>query len=354
MPTQPVPTSLPNPSIETATVTVYHGDAIQLLPRLTPESCDALITDPPYGLSFNGHSWDGTEGFLESLPDRDPVGLSGPEIFEAWCTAWAAAALPALKPGAYAAVFGGTRMWHRMVRGMENAGFEIRDQIAWLHGAGMPKSMDISYAIDKYLGHARSDRSVQPSKHEGVLGTTREVLHPGSPVSVAARQWSGWGTALRPVFEPIIIARKPLDGTTAHNTVAHGVGGINVEAGRFGEGKWPTNTALDTQQATLLDALTGTMEDHAPTSARFPVFHYHPKAQAGERPRAYGISHDTVKPIGLMEWLIRLFTPTAGVVLEPFAGSGTTIAAAQNRGCRVVAFEKDSSFVPLLASRLEP
>lgn len=131
---------------------ILGGDSVRVLPRLAPSIADALVTDPPYGLEFNGHAWDGVSGFAESLPDVDVSAMSAPEVFEAWCAAWARGALHVLKPGAHLAAFGGTRTWHRMVRGIESAGFEVRDQIAWLYSSGMPKSMDIAYALDKRNG----------------------------------------------------------------------------------------------------------------------------------------------------------------------------------------------------------
>ena len=131
-----------------ATITLHYGDCLDVLRTLPDASVHAVITDPPYGLSFNGHSWDDASGFRDSLSHLDTSAMTGPEIFEAWCTAWAHGALHALKPGAHIAVFGGARTWHRMVRGIEDAGFEIRDQMAWLHTTGMPKSMDLAHALD--------------------------------------------------------------------------------------------------------------------------------------------------------------------------------------------------------------
>jgi site-specific DNA-methyltransferase (adenine-specific) len=331
---------------------VYVGDTVQVLPLLEPGWVDAVVTDPPYGLEFAGQAWDGSAGFRESLPDLDGKGLSAGEAFQAWCAAWARGALQVLKPGGHAAVFGGTRMWHRLVAGVEQAGFEIRDQIAWLYSSGMPKSLDISYAIDQRLGEQRLDRRVVVSDSESVLGQTRQVVEKGDPVTDEAREWSGWGTGLKPGFEPIMIARKPLDGTVAANVLAYGTGGLNIDAARV-DGRWPANVALDEGQAVALDAATGSLGSDDSVSARFPVFRYESKASASERPRVCGVSHVTVKPLSLMRWLVRLLTPVGGVVLEPFAGSGTTVEAAVLEGYRVVAIEKDPDFVPLIQARLE-
>ncbi|WP_159499411.1 site-specific DNA-methyltransferase [Microbacterium sp. 18062] len=332
---------------------ILGGDSVGVLPRLAPSIADALVTDPPYGLEFSGHAWDGASGFAESLPDVDVSAMSTPEVFEAWCAAWAHGALHALKPGAHLAAFGGTRTWHRMVRGIESAGFEVRDQIAWLYSSGMPKSMDLGYALDKRNGVLRPDRMVQESGGEGVLGATRRVVHQGAPVSNEAQQWEGWGTGLRPSFEPIIIARKPIPGTVVDSVRMHGTGALHIDSARFGDdGRWPANAALDTAQAESLDLLTGSWRGVS-ASARFPIFRYEHKPPGSERPRAFGVSHSTVKPLSLMRWLVRLITPPGGLVLEPFAGSGATIEAALEEGMRVVAIEKDASFIPLIASRID-
>ncbi|MBL3686195.1 site-specific DNA-methyltransferase [Leucobacter zeae] len=344
--------ALPTPVLSVPRATVYHGDAVELLQLLPAGSVDALVSDPPYGLSFNGQAWDDTAGFRESLPHVDTARMGAPEVFEAWCTAWAAGALQALKPGAHVAAFGGARTWHRMVRGLENAGFEIRDQIAWLHTTGMPKSMDLAHAIDKHHGAQRADRVVQHSDHDGVLGATRSVLAKGTPVTEDAARWEGWGTALRPAFEPIIIARKPPAGSLVANVLEHGVGGINIDGARFAQGRWPTNVALDAGQADALDVLTGSWQGES-LSRKFPIFRFEPKPSAMDRPRAFGVSHTTVKPLGLMRWLVTLVTPVGGVVLEPFAGSGTTIEAATAAGFQVIAVEKNADYLPLIRSRLD-
>lgn len=345
--------SLPTPTLEQAGVRVYLGDSVELLSLLPGSSLDSLVSDPPYGLSFNGNSWDDASGFRRSLPHIDTSGMNAAEVFETWCSAWGTRALHALKPGAHAAVFGGARIWHRMAAGLEDAGFEIRDQIAWLHTTGMPKSADLSYAIDRLHGATRHDREVQVKGDEGILGVTRSVLHKGTPVTDDAAAWEGWGTALRPGYEPIIIARKPMHQATARNVLEFGTGGINIDEARFNGGRWPMNVVLDPAQADALDMFTGTWKSDTPISASFPIFRFEHKPSRSERPRAFGVSHQTVKPLGLMRWLISLITPPGGLILEPFAGSGTTIEAAQAAGFQIVGFEKDPEFIPLIQSRLD-
>jgi site-specific DNA-methyltransferase (adenine-specific) len=334
------------PVVATGRVVLVTGDAVKVLGLLPSGCADSVVTDPPYGLGFDGQGWDGVSGFRESL-GFDTAGMADGDVFEAWCRAWAVGALAALKPGGHLAAFGGTRTWHRLVRGVELAGFEVRDQIAWLHSTGMPKSLDVSNAVDRRLGAARADRRVETADSATVLGVTRRVVDKGEPVTEEARRAAGWGTGLRPGFEPVVIARKPLAGTVAENTLVYGTGGINIDAGRFGGGRWPVNAALDGAEAGVLDARV------AGASRRFPVFRYEPKASRRERPKVDGVAHLTVKPLGLMRWLTRLLTPPGGVVLEPFAGSGSTVEAALEAGFRVIAVEKDPSFTPLIQARIE-
>jgi site-specific DNA-methyltransferase (adenine-specific) len=347
--------ALPAPVVDVDGTRVFVGDAVALLPLLACESIDSVVTDPPYGLGFNGLGWDGPAAFRLSLdaagaaPDGRGAAWSEGRLFGEWCRAWAAGALAALKPGGHLVAFGGTRTWHRLAVGVEDAGFEVRDQVAWLHTSGMPKSLDLSNAIDRRLGAVRADRVVEVAPLDSVLGATRRVAAKGTPVTREARRWEGWGTGLKPAFEPIVVARKPCQGGVAANTLAHGVGGLNIDAARQpGSGRWPANVALDGTQAARLGALAG-----EGVAGRFPVFHHEPKAQRSERPRAFGASHATVKPLALMRWLVGLVTPPGGVVLDPFAGSGTTVEAALAGGFRAVAFEREAAYVPLIQARLD-
>lgn len=363
---------------------VCHGEALSIIQSLPDDSIDAVITDPPYSLSFMGKDWDSMH------PD--------PLIWKE-CQR-------VLKPGGYLLSFGGTRTWHRLACDIEDAGFEIRDSVAWLYGSGFPKSMDVSKAIDKAAITA--------------------------PATDEARQWEGWGTALKPAFEPIIVARKPFKGTVAANVLEHGTGALNIDACRvkhrneadlaestaknrhadFGSGprdnhvfgadertrasqgnydgsagRWPTNVVMDDSQAQSLDSQTkptkstggktskttmkntygtyanevpcgeyanaGGLGDEGGVSRYFPTFKYQAKAPKKERPSVDGVMHPTVKPLELMRWLIRLVTAPGGTVLDPFAGSGTTGQAALMEGCCVVLCEREASYIPLIVQRLE-
>lgn len=199
---------------------VHHGDCREVMATLDAASVDAVVCDPPYGLSFMGKGWD--------------HGVPGVEF---WTEA-----LRVAKPGAHLLAFGGTRTYHRLACAIEDAGWEIRDCVMWVYGSGFPKSHDVSKAIDKAAGAEREVVGTIPDRWTGKstvlnFATDRpqsEVCVTGLPATDAARQWSGWGTALKPAWEPIIVARKPLCGTVAENVLTHGTGGINVDGCRVG------------------------------------------------------------------------------------------------------------------------
>lgn len=196
--------------------TIHHGDCREVMATLHAESVDAIVSDPPYGLSFMGKGWD--------------HGVPGVEF---WTEA-----LRVAKPGAHLLAFGGTRTYHRLACAIEDAGWEIRDCVMWVYGSGFPKSHDVSKAIDKAAGLLAHEGKNFRNVSEGVMALRPTVKPseyvPPEPQSDAARQWSGWGTALKPAWEPIIVARKPLVGTVAGNVLTHGTGAINVDGCRVG------------------------------------------------------------------------------------------------------------------------
>lgn len=428
--------------MRTDEVTVYHGDCIEVMRELADESVHAVVTDPPYGLEFMGRQWDGSDGFRRSLnpadAGRDNVfgrsSRTSPEyraghLFEEWTSTWAAEALRVLKPGGHMLAFGGSRTWHRLAAGIEDAGFEIRDSIAWMYGTGFPKSMDVAKQIDKaagFVGEVVGTEQVDVDIQGGSLHTgrsrdlqEREVR----ALSPEAEPWKGWGTALKPAFEPIVVARKPLVGTVVQNVLGHGTGGLNIDATRvafaseadeqeskaknqhakFGtepggnqvygdysmverkdydaEGRHTPNVVLDASQADELDrqsgatvsrvgrprsaapgegwGMTATGREYADSggaSRFFPVFptafRYEAKAPTHERPKEGEIAHPTVKPLDLMRWLVRLVMPPGGVLLEPFAGSGTTLEAAVLEGFSCIGIEREHEYLPLIEQRL--
>lgn len=261
------------------TYEIAHGDVLATLRELPSNSFDALMCDPPYGLSFMGKRWD------YDVPSA-----------EVWREA-----LRVLKPGAPLLAFGGTRTFHRMVCAIEDGGFEIRDQIAWIYGSGFPKSQNISIALDKAQGLERPIIGVNTAVNVYEDGKNHKFYVEGEgnpaygpakisgPASEIAAEWDGYGTALKPAQEPICVARKPLEGTMAANVVAHGVGGLNIDGTRIGTdedcarkpslvkaespagmgigkamggngsdlGRWPANVILDEEAGAVMDAQSG-------------------------------------------------------------------------------------------------
>jgi len=349
---------------------VTQGNSLDLLRELPADSVDSCVTDPPYELGFMGKKWDAS-GIAYSV--------------ELWREV-----MRVLKPGGHLLAFGGTRTHHRMVCAIEDAGFEIRDEMQWIYGSGFPKSLDVSKAIDKAAGALRHE-----SVRFCVAGRTDKNLPDPivkgyvrpDPTTPAARKWHGWGTALKPANEPICVARKPLIGTVAENVLEYGTGAINVDAGRveyanaadggdwerfnghqsgltirknldggdpqiFAErvdngkqsGRWPANVLHDGSDEVL--AAFG-------DAARF--FYC---AKASRRERDAGCEderngHPTVKPLALMQYLVRLVTPQGGTVLDPFTGSGTTGAAALESGCAFIGFELNPEYCEIANRRIE-
>jgi hypothetical protein len=283
--------------------------------------------------------------------------------------------------------FAGTRTQHRMACRIEDAGFEIRDMIAWVYGSGFPKSLDVSKAIDKAAGAEREVVGTRPltgkarvlsganynggysDEYRGSDKDYKESYSVTAPATEAAKQWQGWGTALKPSLEPITLARKPLEGTVAANVLQYGTGALNVDGCRVGTddviefarkqnsetasgwvdvnrnafaqhsaGRWPANFIHDGSREA-----TGILGEEA-------RFFYCPKTSAAERGK--GNNHPTVKPIDLMRYLCRMVTPPGGVVLDPFAGSGSTLLAARREGLRAIGIELSEEYCGIIRRRL--
>ena len=350
------------PYYEDEQTTIYNGDCREVLQTLPDDSVDAVVTDPPYGLSFMGKRWD--------------YDVPGVEVWQE--------CLRVLKPGGHLLAFAGTRTQHRMAVRIEDAGFEIRDMIAWVYGSGFPKSLDVSKAIDKAAGAEREvigEVKKLQSYGQGVnavFGNGPEkggVMQITAPATEAAKQWQGWHTALKPSLEPVTVARKPLCGTVAENVLTHGCGGINVDGCRVGtestlinrprgslgrmnddgwepkpgmngseSGRWPANLIHDGS-----DEVTGLFpsEDGEKSEARF--FY---TAKADKADRGHGNNHPTVKPQALMRYLVRLVCPSGGVVLDPFGCSGTTAVAARLEQCRSILCELSAEYCDIAVERL--
>jgi DNA modification methylase len=381
-------------------VTLYGGDSREVLATLETASVDSVVCDPPYGLEFMGRAWDSLDG--------------APFATEFW-----AQVLRVLKPGGHLVAFSGTRTYHRLACAIEDAGFEIRDQLAWAYGSGFPKSLDVSKAIDKAAGAERevvgkrTDGRYAHGFSEATAWHGQEAFGGGekgvitAPATPAARQWQGYGTALKPAWEPVVLARKPLIGTVAANVLEHGTGALNIDGCRIAHdeeckpmaaqkwegredriirqairdkettelkanGRWPANLLHDGSEevvALFPDAdgavSNGSKFDREGTgwgmgaspqrpgrgdSGSAARFFYTSKADADDR---LGSKHPTVKPVDLMQWLVRLVTPRGGVCLDPFAGTGTTGEAAWREGCRAILIEREEEYQKDIARRLE-
>lgn len=574
---------------------LLRGDCLVELARIPSGSVDSVVTDPPYGLEFMGKAWDsfktgrsvkyaaGGSLDVEAIAAQSGKGGAGPsyvnrpakrcalcgrqawsgspcvceapvwkidnsplEAFERWVSEWATECYRILKPGGHMLAFGGSRTWHRLAAGIEDAGFEIRDSIAWIYGSGFPKSMNPGCRCDPIDSEGEPEPKAQHSMSDlrdadvpAAEGSTRgagailqsSVPQPGAPERRAAPELDqvrggepsvegrrhgkkakgelsadgyrdlpagpgddaareradtdsparhgamgqasadsggvresyrsrhdeqrageprtladepgsqtrrsgtacprcgkpmveGLGTALKPAFEPVVVARKPLIGTVAANVLEHGTGALNIDATRivhadaadlatslaknpgrsdavtsgvYGAarpqqsvneaGRWPANVALDESQAAALDEQTGVTKStkgkkqtssraatqgatHGGTAGGFNYatqdaevgfadsggasrFFYVAKAPKSERPVVDGTAHPTVKPLALMRWLIRLVTPPGGVVVDPFAGSGTTLEAAYLEGFESIGVEMTPDYWPLIEARIE-
>lgn len=196
-------------------VTLRLGDCREVMAGLPPASVDAVVCDPPYELGFMGKAWDSSGVAFDVTTWRE--------------------VLRVLKPGGYLLAFSGTRTYHRMTCAIEDAGFEIRDCISWQYGSGFPKSHDVSKAIDKAAGAEREVVGVggrSGKQRLAMAGHFAGEWDATDPATDAARQWQGWGTALKPAWEPIVVARKPLEGTVAANVLKHGTGALNIDGCR--------------------------------------------------------------------------------------------------------------------------
>ncbi len=376
-------------------VKLLKGDCLEQMKTLPDNSVDAIVSDPPYGISFMAKKWD------YDVPD-----------VEVWQEA-----MRVLKPGGHALIACGTRTQHRMVVNIEDAGFEIRDVVSWIYGSGFPKSLNISKAIDKAAGAEREVVGVREdfAKRANTKPANRTKMGKfaddnyqmgaiTAPATEAAKQWDGWGTALKPACEFFTLARKPLsEKTVAANVLKWGTGGINIDGCRVGTdfmmggsaksggdvmktglksdykspdkiGRFPANLIHDGSQEVLdlfpetkssvrKPSESGKAQEGWGLGTRKPQerghadkgsaarFFYCPKASKKDRDE--GNNHPTVKPTALMQYLCRLITPEGGVVLDPYMGSGSTGKAAIKEGFSFIGCELDADYFEIAKARIE-
>ena len=353
-----------------------NADCLEVMRKMPDNSVDAIVTDPPYGISFMSKGFDTFK----------KEGMSDNQAFQADMTPLFKEMLRIAKPGAHILAFGGTRTYHRLTCAIEDAGWEIRDCLGWLYSSGFPKSMDISKAIDKKQGAKRAERG-GVGDHEGTVdfGMKNRCPKCGKPyfsanpctcpredlipITEDAKKWHGWGTCLKPAFEPIVLARKPVDGTVVDNVLKWGCGGLNIDDCRV-----PSDEPVkihSPKKETLYDSGHKDMGTWTENRGRFPAnlihdgseevlevfpndsarFFYCPKASKKEKGKDN--IHPTVKPIELMKYLVKLVTPKGALVLDPFMGSGTTGVAALQVGCRFLGIEKEKEYFDIAERRLK-
>lgn len=327
---------------------IINADCLRAMQEMPDGYVDAIVTDPPYGLAFMGANWD------HNVPS----------------VAYWSECLRVAKSGAHLLCFGGTRTFHRLMCAIEDAGWEIRDTIMWVYGSGFPKSMDVGKAIDKALGADRKVIGEHPNPAGNKAGGNSLNM---SVVGMdQAKEWDGWGTCLKPAWEPIIVSRKPLDGTVAHNVMTHGTGAINIDGCRVGTDTMVNRPAGNKAGGNSLNmSKYGMPQDAEPTTAtgRFPANLVHDGsrevselmgdaqrffycAKASKRDRGEGNDHPTVKPNALMRWLVRLVCHQGGTILDPFMGSGSTGVACIQEGMRFVGIEMDKHYCEIANNRI--
>lgn len=388
---------------------ILNGDCLEVLKTIDSNSVDSLVTDPPAGISFMGKEWDHHKG--------------GRDEWIKWMAEVMGECHRVLKPGAHGLVWAIPRTSHWTATALEDAGFEVRDVVTHLFGSGFPKSLDISKAIDKAAGAERENdyksttvrETANTSSHRGThtcdncgkfYGSAAANCHcpKSKPVTQLAKQWQGWGTALKPASEHWILVRKPLgEKTVAANVLKHGTGGINIDASRIATDLMPKETLNNPIRHGRYNSNNSHLERdsiYTPSAnGRFPAnlvleddsflgeysrFFYCAKISTSERnagledmpdveagigddrpsgqsmsrldgraPRVVKNHHPTVKPKKLMSYFIRMITPPGGVVLDPFMGSGSTGIAAKECGFEFIGIEKEKEYFEIACKRIE-
>ena len=369
---------------------ILQGDNRETLKTIADNSIDAIVTDPPYGIDFLGKAWDANTGALETYQE----------------------CLRVLKPGGHILAFSAARTYHHLAVTLEQAGFEIRDQIQWIYSSGFPKSQDIGKSIQRSLGVKEKTKLKSNGPANGLSRMTFNQSEPAKfeetkdvdavvCTDPEAKQWEGWGTSLKPAHEPIALARKPMKGSIAQNCQKWGTGALNIDATRIPTdelkpanlpGHDPRNDlhTIGVENKNTTDGIWYPSE-----GGRFPSnvigdipdyqkYFYCPKVSRKERHTGFdtdniatnpngmwddgvqfqnqqafsgatekGNNHPTVKPIELMKYLIKLITPPGGTVLDPFNGSGSTGCAAVELGYNYIGCELDPKYVEISEKRID-
>jgi DNA modification methylase len=370
--------------------TIIQGDSAQILKTIESNTIDAVVTDPPYGIEFLGKEWDSDTGAVEIWRE----------------------CLRVLKPGGHLLAFSAARTYHHLATNIESVGFEIRDQIMWIYASGFPKAQDIGKAIQRRQGVEKqvpstSMRASAAYKCEDRYGkqNAKAVGFSGMdtiPTSPEAQQWSGWKTALKPAHEPIVMARKPMRGSTIDNVLTHGVGALNIDACRIPTdelkpgtmGKAPPNlNAIGTPSTIETSDEPWIPNEHGryPSNvvgeiADYQKYFYCPKVSRRERHRGFeqehipapfgdvkgayvdgermakvaddtqyanaGNNHPTVKPVELMKYLVKLVTAQGSHIVDPFSGSGSTGMACKELARTFTGIDLDPHYCEIARRRI--
>ncbi len=377
---------------------IINGDCLEEMQRLIDDGVkvDAVVTDPPYHLTSiterfgkegsapAQHGTDGafaraSRGFMGKEWDGGDIAFRA----ETW-----ALCFDLLKAGGHLLAFSGSRTYHRMAVAIEDAGFEIRDQIMWIYGSGFPKSLNIGKQIDKAAGVEREvigSKIGQAGYSLADNGRTNSIygnLHDPNaecaitaPATLEAQQWEGWGTALKPAHEPIVLARKPIsEKSVADNVVKHGTGALNIDGCRIGSDGGTKSLVQEIKRnnkiyGTLKKTKAVTPDDdfgrypanviHDGLQEEWARYFYCPKTSTAEREESVtqngqdrNNTHPTVKPVELMRYLCRLVTPKGGTVLDPFMGSGSTGLAAKTEGMEFIGIEREKEYFDIATDRI--
>lgn len=329
-------------------INLYNGDCLDVLKTLEDNSVDSVVTDPPYGISFMCKKWD--------------ISVPSVEVWEQ--------VLRVLKPGGHLLSFFSTRTYHRGVVNIEDAGFEIRDQLAYAYTSGFPKSQNISLAIDKKLGlqeHRGKDFRTAGAGDREDIQVANGVSNMGycDYKSDEAKEWAGYGTAIKPAFEPIVMARKPLsEKTISENVMRYDTGGINIDGCRVvsdDTNRWPANILAEQDclgyyskfffctKASKKDRNEGLEGMKEKSNMRVNA----PRRSEEEKTSTKMANiHPTVKGTDLMQWLVRLITPKGGSVLDPYMGSGSTGKACVREGFSFTGIEIDEEYFTIAEKRI--
>jgi len=358
-------------------VRLINADCFEAIKDLADNSIDSVVSDPPYGLGkcspaevmqcltawAKGETWKPKgAGFMGKAWD---AWVPPPELWRE--------VLRVLKPGGHALIFAGSRTQDLMGMSLRLAGFEVRDVVQWIYGKGFPKSHNVSKALDKLAGAERevigqATSGIKGSNPgRGTMGGDTHVYNVTAPSTPQVKKWDGWGTALKPAYEPALLVRKPLSGTVAQNILDHGCGGLNIDGCRVEsidapEGRFPSNVILDKQASEQLEQQASASRFFYCTKpsksereaglerlTKKSVGSFNPEGHIATRANV----HPTVKPIDLMRYLARLITPKGGVVLDPFMGSGSTGCACALEGFNFIGIERDLEYFEIAQRRIK-